>query len=87
MTAPADGTGILHDAAMTDVVAATLDDAPHDPHQSATAARRSGTGWAVETTEGWVPVAQPRRREPAGDAPRMGEHTTEVLRGLGIPTA
>ncbi|MFF5010921.1 CoA transferase [Streptomyces phaeochromogenes] len=87
LTDPADGTGILHDVAMTDVVAATLDGAPQDPHRPATVARRTGTGWAVETSEGWVPVARPRRREPAGDAPLMGEHTTEVLRGLGIPTA
>ncbi|WP_220277433.1 CoA transferase [Streptomyces himalayensis] len=82
LTAPADGSGVLHDVAMTDVVAATLDDEPPGP---ATAARPTGRGWTVETADGCVPVAEPRRREPAGDAPRMGEHTTEVLRGLGIP--
>ncbi|MER5183434.1 CoA transferase [Streptomyces sp. NPDC002896] len=81
-TAPVDGTGILHDVAMTDVVAATLDDEPPEP---ATAARPNGAGWAVETADGRVPVAEPRRRQPAGDAPLMGEHTTEVLQGLGIP--
>ncbi|MGW1028912.1 CoA transferase [Streptomyces sp. NPDC002577] len=82
LTAPVDGTGILHDVAMADVVAATLDDEPPEP---ATAALPDGAGWAVETAHGWVPVAEPRRRQPVGDAPRMGEHTTEVLRGLGIP--
>jgi hypothetical protein len=96
LTAPADGSGALHDIAMADVVAATLDaatleasldDAPHGPPRPATAARRTGAGWAVETTEGPVPVAAPRRREPAGDAPGPGEHTTAVLRGLGIPPA
>ncbi|MER5430150.1 CoA transferase [Streptomyces sp. NPDC002588] len=81
LTAPADGSGFLHDIAMTEVVASTLE---HD-QGPAPAARRSGTGWVVETADGFVPVAQPRRREPAGDAPGMGEHTTEVLRGLGIP--
>ncbi|MFK0021273.1 CoA transferase [Streptomyces sp. NPDC090798] len=81
LSAPADGSGFLHDIAMTDVVGATL---AQDPGPAA-AARRSTTGWVLETDRGWIPVAAPRRREPAGDAPSMGENTAEVLRDLGIP--
>lgn len=81
LTVPAGGGGVLHDIAMHDVVTATL--APEPGPSSA--ARRHGTGWAVEADGRWVPVAAPRRREPVGEAPDMGAHTGEVLRGLGIP--
>ncbi|MFE6822215.1 CoA transferase [Streptomyces sp. NPDC057690] len=84
LTAPADGGGFLHDVAMSEVVAGTLDHSA-DPLPAARA-RRSGTGWVVEAARGHVPVAAPRRRETSGRAPGMGEDTTEVLRGLGIPS-
>ncbi|NYJ08683.1 CoA transferase [Petropleomorpha daqingensis] len=65
-TAPADGSGVLHDVSMTDVVARTLDGTPSWP-------------------AGDLPVALPRRREPAGDAPVAGADTADVLRELGLP--
>lgn len=81
MTAPREGGGHLHDIAMHDVVAATLDGASSPALQ----AGRSGSGWAVQTGEGRLPVAEPRRREPVGVAPDTGEDTADVLRGLGLP--
>jgi CoA transferase family III len=80
MTAPADGTGVLHDIAMTDVVAATLDPEQHPTR----AARRSDTGWVIDTDAGPAAVARPRRRDPIGCTPSMGEHTATALRSLGI---
>jgi hypothetical protein len=81
LTTPADGSGLLHDIAMSEVVAATLDGSGGPNHLAA--ARRSGSGWAVESESGRVPVAGPRRRAPSGTAPGFGEDTAEVLRGLG----
>jgi hypothetical protein len=82
LTAPADGGGVLHDIAMSDVVAATLDGRT-GPAPSARPAS-GASGWAVETEHGWIPVATPRGREPSGHAPRSGENTAEVLHGLGL---
>lgn len=73
-TAPADGSGMLWDVSMADVVAATLDGSPGRP------AERVGDGWAV----GDVAVAPPRHRSPAGAAPESGADTDAVLRELGI---
>lgn len=81
LTAPADGGGFLHDISMSDVVRDTLD-APAGP---TVAARRRADGWAVESDAGRFPVAVPRHRESAGDAPGPGADTTAVLRGLGVP--
>ncbi|MCU1616967.1 MAG: acyl-CoA transferase/carnitine dehydratase [Frankiales bacterium] len=82
LTAPADGSGVLWDLAMADVVAATLDPPDRAPSP---AARRCGDRWIVESPAGPLPVARPERREVAGTAAAPGAHTTEVLRELGVP--
>ncbi|MDT7700591.1 MAG: hypothetical protein QOJ30_2916 [Pseudonocardiales bacterium] len=82
LTAPANGSGMLWDLAMTDVVAATLDRAPAGPAPSA---RRQADGWVVDAADGPVPVAAPQRRQPAGQAPGSGVDTAAVLADLGIP--
>jgi hypothetical protein len=82
LTAPANGSGMLWDLAMTDVVAATLDRAPAGPAPSA---RRQADGWVVDAADGPVPVAEPQRRQPAGQAPGSGVDTAAVLADLGIP--
>jgi hypothetical protein len=82
MTAPGDGGGVLWDVAMADVVAATL--GPDPVVRSPTAVRGTG-GWVVETADGPVPVAAPRRRRPRGDAPAAGADTAAVLAALGLP--
>jgi crotonobetainyl-CoA:carnitine CoA-transferase CaiB-like acyl-CoA transferase len=79
LTAPADGSGVLWDVSMADVVARTLDGTP------SRAARRAGDGWVVDTPGGAVPVALPRRRTAAGNAAGSGDDTVAVLRGLGLP--
>lgn len=68
---------------MSQVVSATLADAPGSPTGTA---HRDGAGWAVDTSDGAVPVAAPRRRTVSGHAPEPGEHTAEVLRELRIPS-
>jgi CoA-transferase family III len=79
----------LLDVAMSDVVAATLDVASHgdggdrrDRFTPSPAARRVTSGWVVDTTEGPVRVAWPRRRPVPGKAAELGEHTAEVLSEL-----
>jgi hypothetical protein len=81
MTAPPDGSGVLWDVAMADVVAATLDDVPSGPSP---AARRDGDGWVVATRGDAVPVADPQPRTTAGQAPDAGADTDVVLAELGI---
>jgi len=83
-TASADGSGVLWDISMSDVVAATLDPADLTASQSPRARRRGGE-WVVDTVSGPVPVAPPLPRQVSGRAPESGEHTVEVLRELGIP--
>jgi hypothetical protein len=80
MSAPENGRGRLFDVAMSGVVAATLTATRESP-----AARRTDTGWVVDTPTGPVPVAAPRHRAATGRAPEPGEHTAEVLRALRIP--
>lgn len=89
MTAPADGSGVLWDVAMTDVVAGTLAGVPAGTLTGPSpAARREDGGWVVDTPDGAVPVEPPRPRPadgtPAGTAPEAGADTTAVLAGLGI---
>ncbi|MCE0762757.1 CoA transferase [Pseudonocardia kujensis] len=74
LTAP----GVLHDVAMTEVVARTLDGSPGG------CARREGAGWVVDTLSGPVPVAAPRARPVPGPAPGPGTDTAAVLAELGI---
>ena len=81
LTAPADGSGMLWDVAMADVVAGTLADAEDAPSRAAV---HTAAGWVLETETGAVPVAAPRRRERPGSVARAGEHTAEVLTELGI---
>jgi hypothetical protein len=81
-TGPSGGGGMLWDVAMSDVVAATV---PAGSPSPSPAALRSGGGWVIETETGSLPVAEPRRREPSGEAPAMGRDTAGVLTGLGIP--
>jgi hypothetical protein len=73
--------GILLDVAMTDVVVATLDGSAGP----APAARRTGDKWVVDTADGPVPVATPRRRTVDGEAPRSGDDTRAVLDEIGVP--
>ncbi|MFD0686420.1 CoA transferase [Actinomadura fibrosa] len=74
--------GAVWDVAMADVVAATLDQEDGTPPPAAVPC---GDGWAVETEDGTVPVAEPVRREAAGTAPEPGRDTADVLGELGIP--
>lgn len=83
MTAPADGSGVLWDVAMADVVAATLGHA--EPFAPSPAARRADGGWLLDGPDGPVPVRGPRRRTVPGSAPWPGAHTAEVLAELGLP--
>jgi hypothetical protein len=83
MSVPAGGRGALLDVAMAGVVAATLSSPAALPSPAA-AARHDGTSWVVDLPHGPVPVAEPRGRAAAGEAPAPGEHTAEVLRELGI---
>ena len=82
LSAPENGRGRLFDVAMSQVVAATL---PAIRESPTPAGRRTGTGWAVDTPAGPVPVAVPRHRTATGAAPEPGEHTAAVLRALRIP--
>ncbi|HTK65630.1 MAG TPA: CoA transferase [Pseudonocardia sp.] len=74
LTAPAGGGGRLWDVSMASVVAGTLvghgqvhPEPSHIP-VPAQAAHRGGSRWMVDTAEGSVPVAAPRRRPfPAGE--------------------
>ncbi|WP_197029129.1 CoA transferase [Blastococcus sp. URHD0036] len=81
MTAPADGSGVLWDVAMADVVAATLADLPAGP---SAAARRDGDAWVLDTAHGVVPVEPPQLRTVEGQAPEPGADTAAVLAELGI---
>lgn len=80
MSAPADGSGVLWDVAMSSVVAATLG-ATED---SVPSPARSNEHWTVETDSGTVTLAEPARREPFGDAPASGHDTRAVLAEYGI---
>ncbi len=87
MTAPADGSGVLWDVAMSDVVAATLvlgtgEGATPGPSP---AARRQDGRWVLDTPDGAVPVAPPQPRTVAGSAPEAGADTAAVLAELGVP--
>jgi crotonobetainyl-CoA:carnitine CoA-transferase CaiB-like acyl-CoA transferase len=79
LTGPADGSGVLWDVSMTDVVARTLDGTPSRP------ARPTDDGWVVDTAHGAVPVAPPRHRTVTGTVARSGDDTAAVLRELGLP--
>jgi crotonobetainyl-CoA:carnitine CoA-transferase CaiB-like acyl-CoA transferase len=83
MTEPADGSGVLWDLAMADVVAATLGDGA--PGTASPTARREDDGWLIDGADGPVPVRPPRRRTVPGTAPEPGAHTAEVLAELGLP--
>ncbi|HWC82965.1 MAG TPA: CoA transferase, partial [Pseudonocardiaceae bacterium] len=78
VSAPGNGTGRLFDVPMSGVVAATLDGSP------SRRARRGAAGWVLDTDDGPVAVASPRRREVPGRAADAGEHTGEVLGELRI---
>jgi crotonobetainyl-CoA:carnitine CoA-transferase CaiB-like acyl-CoA transferase len=83
MSAPPDGSGVLWDVAMADVVAATLHG---ETGTHSVPAIRDGITWVLDGPEGTLPVAPPRRRDPPpGEVAPPGAHTAEVLRELGIP--
>jgi hypothetical protein len=86
LAACAPAAGALLDIAMSEVVAATLDQG--DDAGRSVAARPGADGWTVDTVSGPVSVAAPRRRQTsgpgAGPAAGPGEHTAEVLAELGI---
>ncbi len=86
LAACAPATGALLDVAMSEVIAATLDQG--DEAGRSIAARPGADGWRVDTASGPVSVAAPRRRQAsgpgAGPAAGPGEHTAEVLAELGI---
>ncbi len=78
MSAPADGSGMLWDVAMSAVVAATLTD------DVAPQSYRTDGGWWADSDVGPVEIAGPRRRKPAGMAPESGRDTDTVLADLGL---
>jgi len=80
MSTPCDGPGMLWDVSMSAVVAATLDDATDPAPQPV----RENGHWVVHAPSGTVPVAEPQRREPSGQAPESGRDTARVLTALGI---
>ncbi|MCW2746419.1 MAG: hypothetical protein JWM48_2969 [Mycobacterium sp.] len=71
--------GCLLDVSMRDVVAAAAAGTaePHTVHPTL-------PGWEVVAADGSRPVAEPRRREPAGRAAPLGADTDAVLRELGV---
>jgi crotonobetainyl-CoA:carnitine CoA-transferase CaiB-like acyl-CoA transferase len=71
--------GCLLDVSMRDVVAAA-GAGPAEPHTVHPTLR----GWEVVAADGRRPVAEPRRREPAGRAAPLGADTDAVLRELGV---
>lgn len=73
--ARAPASGALLDVAMAGVVTATM---AGDHVTPSSAARRAGSGWVVDTAEGPVRVARPRRRPVPGKAADLGAHTAEV---------
>ncbi|MEV0766693.1 CoA transferase [Nocardia salmonicida] len=79
MSAPPDGSGVLWDISMTDVVAATL---TADPVPRAV---RRGDAWFIDTDAEPIPVAAPAARAPIGSAPDSGTDTARVLASLRIP--
>jgi crotonobetainyl-CoA:carnitine CoA-transferase CaiB-like acyl-CoA transferase len=84
MTAPTGGSGLLFDVSMSAVVSATLCGPVAGP---STAARRTASGWVVDTEDGPRPVALPHRRPSTDHAPNSGRDTDEVSRELGITTS
>ncbi|WAH97710.1 CoA transferase [Arthrobacter sp. MMS18-M83] len=98
MTAPVAGRGILHDVAMSRVVASTLPAAPRVESAGAgypieskypgavrTAVVRTAAGrWLLDTGSGSYPIEEPAGRKVVGDAPASGADTATVLRSLGI---
>jgi CoA-transferase family III len=80
LAARAPAGGALLDIAMSGVVAATM-----DPLATGILTSRStADGRVVDTTTGPVPVARPRRRQLAGKAADLGQHTAEVSAELGL---
>ncbi|NKY25846.1 CoA transferase [Nocardia gamkensis] len=79
MSAPADGSGVLWDISMTDVVATTLTSDP------VPRTRRRGGRWFIDADNGPVPVAEPTARTPPGPAADTGADTARVLESLRIP--
>jgi crotonobetainyl-CoA:carnitine CoA-transferase CaiB-like acyl-CoA transferase len=82
MTAPTDGSGMLWDVSMTDVVAATLE--PAMAAAPSPAARRRDGGWWLATDRGPAAVGEPERRTPTGLARPPGADTAELLAELGL---
>jgi CoA-transferase family III len=82
LAACAPAGGAVLDVSMSQVVAATQGQ-DREPQRSI-AARHDRRGWVVDTASGPVPVARPRRRQVSGPAAGPGEHTAEVLAGLGV---
>ncbi|WP_324197811.1 CoA transferase [Nocardia abscessus] len=79
MSAPADGSGVLWDISMTDIVAATLTSDPIPP------TLQRGDTWFVDSGTGSIPVSEPTSRTPIGPVPDSGADTTRVLESLRIP--
>ncbi|WP_054811929.1 CoA transferase [Nocardia arizonensis] len=79
MSTPPSVGGVLLDVSMSDVVAATLGDAP------VAVPRRDGDTWIVDCATGSVPIAEPTARTPGGTAAPAGADTARVLASLGIP--
>ncbi|MGY1899838.1 CoA transferase [Nocardia gipuzkoensis] len=79
MSAPADGSGMLWDISMTEVVAATLTSDP------VPRTLRRGETWFIDSDTGWIPVSEPTSRAPIGPAADSGADTARVLESLRIP--
>jgi hypothetical protein len=69
--------GQLLDVSMYDVAAA----AAGVPGQDAAVVATGPGTWAVTTGDGITPVCPPRARRPRSVAPRLGQHTRDVLDG------
>ncbi|TCN50101.1 CoA transferase family III [Rhodococcus sp. SMB37] len=91
LSAPADGSGVLWDVSMSAVVSSTLthhlDDSERmyrsSPPLDAMCHSLRGRWW-VEAPSGTVALAEPERREPAGDVAESGRDTSKILSELGI---
>ncbi|MGW6117910.1 CoA transferase [Nocardia sp. NPDC055165] len=79
LSAPPDGSGVLWDISMTEVVASTL---TTDPVPRTV---RRGDDWFVDVADEPIPVAGPSARVPTGTASASGADTSRVLNSLRIP--
>ncbi|MGX6509237.1 CoA transferase [Rhodococcus sp. SJ-2] len=78
LSRPADGSGALWDISMSALVSSTLGTDARPPVYE-----RAGRWW-VDAPSGTVALAEPERREPAGEIAETGRDTSKILSELGI---